>query len=198
MKGSLPSLFTGRASFHPGKVSSHQKDSCSHGSGVIMLYWQHSLTILHSFKKLLIPTTFAFKSSRHHCRPGCGDSSSWNSDFLTQCFLQRFCMWWGCFPLLHRMGKASFLPNTKEKLFGITKLLKKVKFFCENPKWFPNAYFEKKKSHMRRNSGQCDQYFTKWVKFTHSSTYSSLKTSIFISLLGKNLFTSCFQVSITN
>ena len=47
--------------------------------------------------------------------------------------------------MLYRMGKASFLPNTKEKLFGITKLLKKVKFFCENPKWFPKAYFEKKK-----------------------------------------------------
>ena len=38
---------------------------------------------------------------------------------------------------------------------------------------------------MKCNSSQCDQYFTKCVKFTHSSTYSFLKTSIFISLLGK-------------
>ena len=51
---------------------------------------------------------------------------------------------------------------------------------------------------MRCKSSQCDQYFTKWVKFTHSSTHNFLKTSIFISLLGKNLFTSCFQESITN
>lgn len=112
-KGSLPSLFTGRASFHPGKVSSHQKDSCSHGSGVIMLYRQHSLIILHSFKKPSIPTTFAFKSSRHPCRPSRGDSSSWNSDFLSSMLSPE---------VLYVVGVCSFaLQDGEDFLFAKNK-----------------------------------------------------------------------------
>ena len=82
-------------------------------------------------------------------------------------------------------GRLPFCQKQKKSSLVLPSSWKKSSFFCENPKWFLKAYFEKKKSHMRCNSSQCDQYFTKCVKFTHSSTYSFLKTSIFISLLGK-------------
>lgn len=97
-------------------------------------------------------------------------------------------MWWGCVPLLYRMGKTFFFAKNKEKLFGITKLLKKVKFFMKTQSGSQKPTL-KKKSHMRCNSSQCDQYFTKCVKFTFK--YIQFPKNIyFISLLGKNLFTS--------
>lgn len=145
MKGSLPSLFTGRASFHPGKVSSHQKDSCSHGSGVIMLYWQHSLTILHSFKKLLIPTTFAFKSSRHPCRPGCGDSSSWNSDFLSSMLSPEVLYVVGVFSFAPQDGEGFLFAKYKRKALWYYQALEKSQVFLWKPKVVPKRLLWKKK-----------------------------------------------------
>ena len=145
MKGSLPSLFTGRASFHLGKVSSHQKDSCSHGSGVIMLYWQHSLIILHSFKKLLIPTTFAFKSSRHPCRPGCGDSSSWNSDFLSSMLSPEVLYVVGVFSFALQDGEAFLFAKYKRKALWYYQALEKSRFFVKTQSGSQTPTLKKKK-----------------------------------------------------
>ena len=47
-----------------------------------MLYWQHSLTVLYIFKKLLIPLHLHLKV-QHTLADPCGESISWNSDFLS-------------------------------------------------------------------------------------------------------------------
>ena len=120
MEGSFPSLFTGRVSFHPGKVSSHQKDSCSRGSGVITLYRQHSLAI-SQLQKLSTPTIFAFKSSRHPCRPGHGDSSSWNSDFLSSMLSPE---------VLYVVGVFSFALQDEEA-FLFAKYIRKALWYYQ-------------------------------------------------------------------
>ena len=117
--------------------------------------------------------------------------------FWVQCFLQRFCKWWGFFfPL--QGGEGFFFAIYKRQALLYFQALEKSQVSCENSMWSPKAYFERKKSRMRCNSSQHDWYFTKRVKFIHPNMHSFLKTDWFLFHYWENLFASFFPEGITS
>ena len=76
----------------------------------------------------------------------------------------------GVFSFALQDGEAFLFAKYKRKALWYYQALEKSRFFVKTQSGSQTPTLKKKKSHMRRNSGQCDQYFPKLVKFTHSST----------------------------